>query len=391
MNILSIHSIIAQEYSTISLEQAIEIATKQDPSLILAELNVMQSDKQAKVGLAFQPTQISLSGEEFNFDGISGVQSLNIQQNFYMPGVSEKYKAYNRSKSKKYAAISKLTKKEVVRNVESAYYRLAIAKQELSVRQNAKSIYVDFLERSKESYRVGESNKIAMVTAENMLKKAELNIDHTFHEIEMARSLFNIWLGNTGRYDVQTISTEYYKVEYANQPKDYNTHLSIYDLEKEVIERNVDIQKSNLLPQINTGVRLQSLNGDLLYFGYQIGANIPLGRGSYKRQMEATKVGLGIVDAEKAIKKREIDLRIIKLTGHLEHLGEKLEAYETDLTPSILKQIDLLKEAYQAGEGNYIEYLMTIESYDNLQLEKVQLLEDYYQNLVELKYWTSIN
>lgn len=388
MNILSIHSIIAQEYSTITLEQAIDIATKQDPSLILAELNVMKSDKQAKVGLAFQPTQISLSGEEFNFEGISGVQSLNIQQNFYMPGVSEKYKAYNRSKSKKYAAISKLTKKEVVRNVESAYYRLAIAKQELSVRQNAKSIYVDFLERSKESYRVGESNKIAMVTAENMLKKAELNIDHTLHEIEMARSLFNIWLGSRDLYDVPPVA-DYENVVYNNE--DYSTHLSIYDLEKEMIARNVEIQKSNLLPQINTGLRLQSLNGDLLYFGYQIGVNIPIVRGSYKKQVEATKVGLEIVDAEKAIKKREIDFRIIKLTGHLEHLGKKLEAYTSDLLPSIQEQIDLLKEAYQAGEGNYIEYMMTIESYDNLQIEKVQLLEDYYQNLVELKYWTSIN
>ena len=390
MSILSIHSIIAQEYSTITIEKAIEIAIKQDPTIILAELKVLQSDKQSEVGLATQPTQISFSGEEFNFEGVSGIQSLNIQQTFYLPGVSNKYKAYNRSKSNKYKALGRLTKKEVIRNVESAYYKLAIAKQELIVRQNAKAIYSNFLERSRETYQAGESNKIAMTTAENMLKKAKLNIDHATHEIDVARSLFNVWLGNTGLYDVQAV-TDYEKFNYEIESEEYGIHLDIYDLEKEVIDRKVEIQKSNLLPQINTGLRLQSLNGDVLYFGYQVGINIPIARGSYKKQVEATKVGIEIVAAEKVVKQRAIEYKTIKLKGHLEHLDEKLEVYNKDLLPSIQEQIDLLKEAYQAGEGNYMEYMMTIESYDNLQIEKVELLEDYYQTMVELKYWTTIN
>ncbi len=390
LSILSIHNIIAQEYSTITIEKAIEIATKQDPTLILAELKVLQSDKQSEVGLATQPTQISFSGEEFNFEGVSGIQSLNIQQTFNLPGVSDKYKAYNRSKSNKYKALGRLTEIEVIRNVESAYYKLAIAKQELIARQNAKAIYSNFLERSRETYQAGESNKIAMTTAENMLKKAKLNIDHATHEIDVARSLFNVWLGNTGLYDVQAV-TDYEKLNYEIESEDYGTHLDIYDLEKEVIERKVEIQKSNLLPQINTGLRLQSLNGDALYFGYQVGVNIPIARVSYKKQVEATRVGIEIVSAEKAVKQRALEYKTIKLKGHLEHLSEKLEVYTKDLLPSIQEQIDLLREAYQAGEVNYIEYMMSIESYDNLQIEKVELLEDYYQTMVELKYWTTIN
>lgn len=390
LSILSIHNIIAQEYSTITIEKAIEIATKQDPTLILAELKVLQSDKQSEVGLATQPAQISFSGEEFNFEGVSGIQSLNIQQTFNLPGVSDKYKAYNRSKSNKYKALGRLTEKEVIRNVESVYYKLAMAKQELIARQNARAIYTNFLERSRETYQAGESNKIAMTTAENMLKKANLNIDHTNHEIDVARSLFNVWLGNTGLYDVKVL-TDFEKLNYEIESEEYGAHLDIYDLEKEVVERKVEIQKSNLLPQLNTGLRLQSLNGDVLYFGYQVGVNIPIARGSYKKQVEATKVGIEIVAAEKAVKQRALEYKTIKLKGHLEHLGEKLEVYTKDLLPSIQEQIDLLKEAYQAGEGNYIEYMMTIESYDNLQIEKVELLEDYYQTMVELKYWTTIN
>jgi hypothetical protein len=60
------------------------------------------------------------------------------------------------------------------------------------------------------------------------------------------------------------------------------------------------------------------------------------------------------------------------------------------LLPLISEQLSLLKDAYQAGEGSYIEYMMSIENYNDLQLEKLNLIEDFYKNHIELKYWTEV-
>ena len=160
---------------------------------------------------------------------------------------------------------------------------------------------------------------------------------------------------------------------------------------REIINQNIEIQKSKLLPQLNTGLKLQSVNGDLLYFGYQIGVNVPLFSGASNRQLEATRVGLDIVDAQREVKEREINRKTVKLNGHLKHLIDKIKFYDTELLPSINEQVTLMKEAYQQGEGSYVEYMMSIESYNNLMLEMLNMIEEFYMNSIELKYWTEVN
>lgn len=390
LSMLCVNSISAQQYKSISVEQAIDIATEQDPALILADLRVSQSEELSSGGVPTQAAQIFFSGDEFNFDGISGIQSLNIQQSFNLPKVSRTHQDYNKAKANRYEHQKLLTKKDIIRNVESAYYTLAIAKLELTLRQEVQTAYSEFLARSKEAYVGGESNKVALLTANNLLKKANLNIVHANHEIEVAREVFNIWLGNTGNYDVESISNE--DVENWNQEDtQLNPHLGIYQYDKELVERKIEMQKSKLLPQINTGLRLQSLNGDLLYFGYQLGVNIPILRGGYNKQIEATRIGIDILESERIVKEREINIKTTKLRGHLDHVKEKINAYDTDLLPSIKEQFKLLKEAYQAGEGSYIEYMMSLENYNDLQIEKINLFEDLHKTLIELKYWTEVN
>ena len=380
----------AQQYTPITIDKATELALQQDPSMLLADLKISQNDRLSLAGVPNQPTQIFFSGDEFNFEGISGVQGLNIQQTFNMPKVSKSYKKYYKAQMEKSSHLKILTTKDIVRNVELAYFRLVITKMELALSKEAEDIYTAFYNRSKEAYEGGESNKAPLVSAQTMLKKAGLNIDHASHELEIAREIFNMWLGDESNYDVETVDDpklQNMSIEEATA----NPHLSIYQYDREIINQNIEIQKSKLLPQLNTGLKLQSVNGDLLYFGYQIGVNVPLFSGATNRQLEATRVGLDIVDAQRKVKEREINRTTVKLNGHLKHLIDKIKFYDTELLPSINEQVTLMKEAYQQGEGSYVEYMMSIESYNNLMLERLNMIEEFYMNSIELKYWTEFN
>lgn len=381
--------ISAQQYTPITIDKAIEIALQQDPSILLADLKVSQNDKLSLAGVPNQPAQIFLSGDEFNFDGISGVQSLNIQQTFNMPKVSHSYKNYYKAQMEKSRHLKFLTTKDIIRNVELAYFRLVITKKELALSNETEDIYNDFYNRSKEAYEGGESKKAPMVSAHTLLKKSKLNIDHAFHEQEIAREIFNMWLGSESSYDAVTMDDP--KLQDVNSEEGTtNPHLSIYQYERKIIHQNIEMQKSKLLPKLNTGIKLQSVNGDLLYFGYQIGLNVPLFRGAYNRQIEAAKVSLEIVDAERMIKERGINRKTLKLNGHLKHLIDKIQFYDTELLPSINEQMILMKEAYQSGEGSYVAYRMSIERFNNLMLERIKMIEEVYINSIELKYWTEV-
>jgi len=380
----------AQQYKSISIDEAIQIALEVDPSMLLADLRIAQKEKFSQIGTFHQPTQISFSGEEFNFEGITGIQSLNIQQSFNLPKVSKASKEYFLAQMETASNQKVLSKIELIKNVELAYYSLVIAKREEAISKDIEIVYRNFYDRSSLEYEGGESNKSPMLSTYTLLKKAEINLDHARHEIEVAREIFNLWLGKKNEYDAIDVEKTSLDSE-INKSSRINPHLNVYESEKEEIVKSIEIQKSSLLPQLNAAARLQSLNGDLLYFGYQLGVNIPIDRRAYKRKIEASTMSIELVDIEKNIKEKEIERRTLRLRNHLQHLISKIEFYDSELIPSINEQVSFTKDAYQLGEGSYLEYLMSLEKFNALKLEKLQLIKDFYFSTTELKYWTEVN
>jgi cobalt-zinc-cadmium resistance protein CzcA len=380
----------AQEYKSISIDEAIEIALIVDPSILLADLKIAQKEKFSQTGTLHQPTQISFSGEEFNFGGVSGIQSLNIQQSFNLPKVSTASKEYFLAQMETASNQKVLSKKELIKNVEIAYYTLVIAKREAEISKDIEIVYRNSYDRSSLEFQGGESKKSPMLSTYPLLKKAEINLDHANHEVEVSREIFNLWIGKQNEYDVTDGEKIQLKSE-INNSSIINPHLDVYDYEKEEIIKSIEIQKSNLLPQLNAAARLQSLNGNLLYFGYQLGISIPIDRRAYKRKIEASKMSIELVDIEKNIKEKEIERRTLRLRNHLSHLRSKIQFYDSELIPSITEQVSFTKDAYQLGEGSYLEYLMSLEKFNEMRLEKLQLIKDFYFSSIELKYWTEVN
>ncbi len=283
-----------------------------------------------------------------------------------------------------------LSKKELIKNVEIAYYTLVIAKREAEISKDIEIVYRNSYDRSSLEFQGGESNKSPMLSTYPLLKKAEINLDHANHEVEVSREIFNLWIGKQNEYDVTDGEKIQLKSE-INNSSIINPHLDVYDYEKEEIIKSIEIQKSNLLPQLNAAARLQSLNGNLLYFGYQLGISIPIDRRAYKRKIEASKMSIELVDIEKNIKEKEIERRTLRLRNHLSHLRSKIQFYDSELIPSITEQVSFTKDAYQLGEGSYLEYLMSLEKLNEMRLEKLQLIKDFYFSSIELKYWTEVN
>ena len=102
-------------------------------------------------------------------------------------------------------------------------------------------------------------------------------------------------------------------------------------------------------------------------------------------------MSIELVDIEKKIKEKEIERKTLRLENHLKHLISKIEFYDSELIPSVKEQVSFTTDAYQLGEGSYLEYLMSLEKFNELKLEKLQLIKDFFFSAIELKYWTEVN
>ncbi|MFT4567586.1 MAG: cobalt-zinc-cadmium resistance protein CzcA, partial [Saprospiraceae bacterium] len=156
---------------------------------------------------------------------------------------------------------------------------------------------------------------------------------------------------------------------------------------KEEAFAKIESQKVQLLPQINSGFKLQTMSGNFPLFGYQLGVNIPLFKKAYQGRIEAAEVGVKIQEADLRNKEQELERKISELRYRLEHQIHILEYLHEDLTPIVNEQSEVNLKAYAEGEITYLEYLDGLEQVVKVKQQYLTALYKFHSFRIELDYW----
>lgn len=373
--------------SPISLEDAFAIARKNHAGLERDRLSIEQQDKLAKAGLPLQPTQVYISGEEFDFNSQSGVQSLNLQQNFYLPKAAKAQRGFH----EKGAALAErqlaLTDQELKRQVGQAYYQLLFAKQERALAAENLDLYNNFLSVTTAQLETGETGKIPQLAARSHLGQALLEQEHATEKYQIAVTIFNQWLQADTLYDVQgelPLGSDSPTASLLQT----NPHLQVIQAQRELAAAAVETEKAQLLPQINSGLKLQSAFGTFPLFGYQAGVNVPIFKKAYHGRIEAAEVGVKVQEAALKTERQQLERTISELRYRLEHQLHILEYLQNDLTPIVNEQSGANLQAYQEGEIGYLEFLDGLEQVVKVKQQYLTALYQFNALQVEMDYWT---
>lgn len=371
---------------TIGLERALEIAMANHAGLERDRLSIEQQSQLAQTGLPLQPAQIFFSGEEFNFGGQSGVQSFNIQQNFYLPKAAKAQRAYYQQGAVLAGKQLELTAQELKRQVEHAYMSLLYAKQEQALAAENVALYNNFLAVATTQLESGETGKIPQLAARSRIGKAQLEEEHANEKYQIAFTLFNKWLQSDTLFDVNG-ALPLSPPPSVDTSLQSNPHLQIVQAKVELAETRIETQRAQLLPQINSGLRLQSAFGNFPLLGYQIGVNVPLFRKAYNSRIDAAKVGVKIQEAALDNKRQQLDLQISELRFRIEHQLHILEYLQEELRPVVDEQSTVNLRAYLEGEIGYLEYLDSLEQVIGVKQQYLDALYQFNALQVELDYW----
>ena len=376
---------LAQD-QTISLSEAINIAKENYAGLERDRLNVAQYQQLANAGLRSLPSQIFISGEEFGATTQSGIHSLNLQQSFYSRKASSVQKSYY----KKAAVVAKrqldLTERELEWQVEKAYYSLQYAKQKRVLVMEHASLFSNFLSVATAQLEIGESGKIPQLAAQVGLGQAQLREEHAREQYNIAFTLFNQWLNSEDQFDIEGELTKG-EVDALEHISSNNPSLQILEAQKDKAISAVEVEKSKLFPQINTGARLQNVNGDFPAFGYQVGVNIPLFKKSYKNRIEAAKVAVKMQEANLLAEQQNLTRVISELQFRLEHQEHILEYLNENLRPIVEERSEVNLKAYRKGEINYLEYLNSLEQVVSVKEQYLEALYEFKLLQIEINYW----
>lgn len=370
----------------ISLEEALSIARINYAGLERDRLSIDQQNKLADAGLPMQPTQLYFSGEEFGVNNQTGIHSINIQQIFYLPKVAKAQQAFYKRGASVAEKQLALTDHDLKRQVEQAYYRLLYTKEEQKLIAEILHLYDNFLSVATTQLVSGETGRIPQLAARSRLGQAQLDQEHAQEEYQIALSLFNQWLQSDTLYEVQgDLSFEATFIPdsiIANNP-----HLEVMEAQRDLAFAKIESEKVQLLPQINSGFKLQTMSGNFPLFGYQLGVNIPLFKKAYQGRIEAAEVGVKVQEADLKNKEQELERTISELRYRLEHQIHILEYLQQDLTPIVNEQSDVNLQAYGEGEIGYLEYLDGLEQEVNVKQQYLSALYKFNALRIELDYW----
>ena len=372
--------------TSINLKEALSLARNNYAGLERDNFAIDQQNKMAETRLPFQPTQLYLSGEEFGANNQSGIHSFNVQQNFYLPKASKVQQAFYRQGAAVAEKQLALTDHELKRQVEQAYYQLLYAKQEQELVMENVVLYNNFLSVTTIQLESGETGRIPQLAARSHLGQAQLEQQHTTEKYQIALTLFNQWLQSDTLYDVKgELPTASYL--FSDSTLQDNPHLQIIQAQRELASAKIETEKALLLPQINSGFKLQTQSGNFPLFGYQIGVNVPLFKKSYNGRIEAAEIGVHIQDADLETKKHELVQKISELQYRIEHQQHILQYLQQELTPIVNEQSEVNLKAYREGEINYLEYLDGLEQVVKVKQQYLTALYNFHAFQVELNYW----
>ena len=155
--------------------------------------------------------------------------------------------------------------------------------------------------------------------------------------------------------------------------------LKVYEQEKEIMQRQINVQKSLNLPKIETGYHSQGILGQS-YRGVHAGVTIPLWENKNKLKSAQANLEYAVSNAQMHIIEHRMENR-----GYYDQLAVRLKSMQeySDLLAT-LNNTELLNKALRLGQITIIQYFQDEAYYFSAYDKYLQMEWEYQQAIAKL-------
>lgn len=370
----------------LTLDEAFEVASRNYPLLKQDRQFIEKQYALARSAATRPNTGIFISGDEVDPNSARGIHSVGVRQDFNWPGARKPREEAIRQQALLGNARLELDQIELRRQVALAYYEVLYIRGLQELAQQQASLFTDLVELAQLRFELGETGKIPVLSAQGKQKEASLAQIQANEDHKIALTIFNNWMYSDTAYEVAGRTLP--------EPAGYfswfvnNGHplLLFRQQQANLAKAQVEVEQNKLLPQIRTGGFLQMVNADSPFFGYQLGLNIPLGRGAIRALVEGAEKQAEIREMELEAARQELDNDRRRLTAALEKEQLALDYIRREMLPLAREQIDASRKAYAQGAVEYQDYLRNLEQALETRFQYLQALRRYNRVKLELEF-----
>jgi cobalt-zinc-cadmium resistance protein CzcA len=368
---------------TFTLQNALDLATKNYPTIQQAALQTQQQQTLTKTATVLDPFNIN-----------SNLGQINSKLYDYNIGVAQSFRLSNkadRNLLNQNVAVAKsfeaVTKNELIKNVSNTYFNWFYNVQQYNLLLETDNLFADYEKFADKKFQVGETSKLEKINAslqrnELKMQLSEANSQVLFYLTELQR-----WTRSNESYQAPTKYEALPEINVSDSTLVKN-HPVLQFLQKQIIAKELAIksEKAKANPSFNLGVNTQSLDKENPFYYGSVGVNIPLFRNGIKAKTQVAKLETEIAKKELDKSQQELATLYLQQFQLQKQYFDQINFYKTEGLAMAETIVNSAQRLYKSGDIGYIEYTQNLKDANKIKTDYLTAMNNYNQTIINIQY-----
>ncbi len=408
-------SLKAQDTLSVTLQNALEIAMSQSPTIKVADKEIQRVDYSKKERLSALFPTISGSGtygktlarskNVISMNGVETVLEFGVD-NTFSAGVSAtlpiisptlwatlKLNEYDAELALESARSSKLS---LVNQVTKAYYAILLAQDSYEVFSKSYQSSSDNAKVISDKYKQGTVSEYEWIRADVQQRNAQTNVVSAKNAVNLSKLQLKMLMGVDMYTELKVTGklSDFEKDMYVSMLEtdttklSSNTDLKQFDIKEKQLQQSLNIQKMSWLPTLGASINYSqnAMGNDNVNFKdyttypastFGFSLQVPIFQGGSKYfKYKQLKIQLSELDDQRESLKKSIDLQAINCMNNMKNAIEKIESDKKALSQAE-KAMQISQKRYEVGAGTYLDVSNSELAYIQAGLSYNQAIFDY--------------
>jgi outer membrane protein len=384
---------------TLTLQHAIDIALKNQPSILAGRSTVRANEATIGQAQANYYPQLTASGSYNRISPITSgigtgttskydeyISTLKLNQTIFDFGKTPTQVRINSLNTESSRFDLDNTLNAVVFNVKQAFYNVLQANRNRDVASESVKQFQQHLDQAQGFYSVGTKAKIDVTKAEVDLSNARLNLIKAENQIRLSRVTLNNAMGipDVPDYNLQdNLSYTKYGLSFEEALSTvYNQRPDLQALikKKEAAKSSIDLARKEYFPVLSGNANyIYSGNGFPLNNGWNYGVSlsIPLFSGfDTKYKIAQAQANYDTISANEQSLRLDVYSQLQQAYLSLRQADESISTSELTVRQAT-ENVELATGRYRAGVGSPLEITDALVGLNNAKVAYTQALTDY--------------
>ncbi|WP_060874075.1 CusA/CzcA family heavy metal efflux RND transporter [Myroides odoratus] len=384
--LLAVGGAQAQEVKRLALDEALALARENNQSLQASRANVLSQEQLVKTAYDIPKTEVSMG-----YGYLNGKEQRDMSLNVSQALSPFTYGKKKNILQKEYESAEIQLQGKMIAvefEIKQTWENILYAQSKKKLLEQQFTLLKAFSKSAKLRYETGETTLMESNVAQAKEQEISVLITQNNTFLQNEKSKIKTFLNLETDFELSERELVYDEHDpWADLNLEENNSLQLANKEIERVEATRKLEKSLLLPDVTLGYAIESgaglrANGtnygrELRIPSYTVGLSIPIFFGSQSKKIKAMKYSIEQAELEKSYLHKQLSESVQQQLEIINAQQSVIDYYQESalLNASIIQ--DHANKSYNNGDISYVEYIQSMETALNIQINYLDAVLQY--------------